>query len=38
MNVDPGYKYIENIRGGVHWCMMKSEDSISNIIFELENQ
>ena len=37
MDVDPGYKYNENFRGGVHWYMMDSEDFISNISFRLKN-
>ena len=36
MDVDPEYKYIEKIRGGVQWYMMESEDIISNISFILK--
>ena len=37
-DVDPGYKYIENFRGGVQWYMMESKDIISGITFELKNE
>ena len=36
MDVDPGYKYIEEIRGGEQWYMMESKDSISSICFILK--
>ena len=38
MTVDPGYKYIEKLRGGVQWCMMESKDIISSICFKLKNE
>ena len=38
MDVDPGYKYIEKIRGGVKWYMMESKDIISSICFKLKNE
>ena len=37
MDVDLGYKYIENVRGGVQWYMMDTKDFISSIIFKLTN-
>ena len=36
MDVDPGYKYIENLHGGVQWYMMESKDIISGICFKLK--
>ena len=38
LDVDPGYKYIENFRGGVQWYMMQSKDIISSICFKLKNE
>ena len=38
MDVDPGYKYIEQFRGGVQWYMMESKDIISSICFKLKNE
>ena len=38
MDVDPGYKYIEQFRGGVQWYMMESKDIISTICFKLINE
>ena len=38
MNVDPGYKYIEKIRGGIQWYMMETKDFVSSISFELKNE
>ena len=38
MDVDPGYKYIENFRGRVQCYMMESEDIISSICFKLKNE
>ena len=35
MDVDPGYKYVDNFRGGVKWYMMDSKDVISSINFKL---
>ena len=37
-DVDPGYKYIEKIRGGIQWFMMESKDIISSICFKLKNE
>ena len=36
MDVDPGYKYIDQFRGGVQWFMMESKDNISSISFQLK--
>ena len=30
-DVDPGYKYIENFRGGVQWYMLESKDIVPSI-------
>ena len=38
MDVDPGYRYIEKLRGGVQWIMMESKDIISSICFKLKNE
>ena len=38
MDVDPGYKYIEKISGGIQWYMMESKDVISSICFKLKNE
>ena len=38
MDVDPGYKYIENFRGGVQWYLMITKTFISSINFELKNE
>ena len=38
MDVDPGYKYVEKVRGGVQWYMMESVDNISSLSFKLINQ
>ena len=38
MDVDPGYKYIEKLRGGVQWHMMESRDIISSICFKIKNE
>ena len=38
MDVDPGYKYIEEFRGGVQWYMMESKDIISSISCKLKNE
>ena len=34
MDVKPGYKYIENFRGGVQCYMMDSKDNISSVCFK----
>ena len=38
MDVDPGYKYIEKIRGGVQWYIMETKDVISSVCFKLKNK
>ena len=38
MDVDPGYKYIEKVRGGVQWYLMESKGFISSIFFNLKNE
>ena len=38
MTVDPGYKYVEKISGGISWYMMQSKDIISSICFKLKNE
>ena len=38
MDVDPGYEYIEKLRGGVQWYMMESKDNISSFGFKLKNE
>ena len=38
MDVDPGYKYFEKLRGGVQWYMMQSKDVISSVCFKLKNE
>ena len=38
MDVDPGYKYIEQFRAGVQWYMIESKDIISSISFKLKNE
>ena len=38
MDVDPGYKYIENFRSGVQWYMMESKDIFSSNCFKLKNE
>ena len=38
MDVDPGYKYIEKVRGGVQWYMMESKDNISSICFKFKSE
>ena len=36
--VDPGYKYVEKVSGGISWYMMQSKDIISSIYFKLKNE
>ena len=36
MDADPGYKYIEKLRGGVQWYIMECKDNISSICFKLK--
>ena len=38
MTVDPGYKYVEKVSGGISWYMMQSKDIISSICFKLKNE
>ena len=38
MDVDPGYKYVENFGGGVQCYMMETKDIISSICFELKKE
>ena len=38
MDVDPGYKYIENFYGGIQWYMLQNKDIISSICFKLKNE
>ena len=38
MTVDPGYKYLEKLSGGISWYMMQSKDIISSISFKLKNE
>ena len=38
MDVDPGYKYIKQFRGGVQWYMMESKEIISNTRFKFKNE
>ena len=38
MDVDPGYEYIEEIKGIVQWYMIESKDVISSINFELKKE
>ena len=37
-DVDRGYKYIEEFRGGVQWYMMECKDIFSSICFKLKNE
>ena len=38
MDVDPGYNYVEKLRGGVQWYMMESKDFISSIFSKTKNE
>ena len=38
MDVDSVYKYMEKIRGSVHWYMTNSKDIISSNNFKLKNE
>ena len=38
MYVNPGFKYIEKLTGGIMWFMMESKDFISTINFRLRNE
>ena len=37
-DIDPGYKYIEKIRGGVQWYIIESKDVVSSISFKLKDE
>ena len=36
MTVDPGYKNVENIAGGISWYMMNTKNFVSSISFKLK--
>ena len=36
--VNPGYKYVESIAGGITWYMMETKDYLSSISFKLGNE
>ena len=36
MDVDLGYKYIENFRGGVQWYMTQTKEFVSSFSFKLK--
>ena len=38
MDVDPGYRYIHKVHGGVQWYMLNTNDFISSINFKLKNE
>ena len=38
MEVNPGYKYIEEFLGGVQWYMMESKDIFSSKCFKLKSE
>ena len=38
MTVEPGYKYVETIAGGVTWYMMERKDVVSSISLKLKNE
>ena len=38
MDVNPGFRYIEKVRGGVQWYLIETKDVISSISFELKNE
>ena len=38
MDVDPGYKYIENISGSVTWYMVETKYVFSSTSFKLKNE
>ena len=38
MDVEPGYKNIENFRGNIQWYMMESKDVIQSISLNLKNE
>ena len=38
MTVDPGYKHVEKIAGGISWYMMESKGFVSSISFKLKSE
>ena len=38
MTVDPGYKFVEKLAGGLSWYVMVSKVFISSIRFKLKNE
>ena len=38
MDVDPGYIYVEEFRGGAQWYMVESKDIVSSFTFKLKNE
>ena len=38
MDVDPGYKYIEKIRGDLQWYKLNTKNFISSINFNIKNR
>ena len=37
-DVDPEWKYVEKLRGGIQWYMMETSAFISNISFKLKHE
>ena len=38
MDVNRGYKFVENFRGGVQWYMMESKDVNPSVHLKLKNE
>ena len=38
MDVNPGYKYVDRVSGGIIWYTMESKDVISSICFKLKKE
>ena len=38
IDVDTGYKFLKQFRGGVQWYMLESKDFISGVNFKLKNE
>ena len=38
MDIDPGFRYIEEFRGGIQWYLMESIDFVSIFGFKLKNK
>ena len=38
MDVDQGYKYVEQFRGGIQWYMLNNKDFFSSINFKIRNE